>query len=311
MNDATRMLPSGKMPSRLCFGSLTISPLQANLPPEQGADLLLYAASLGVNFVDTADLYGTYPAIRLALRECDMIVSTKSYAYDEETAEASFRRAVEGIGREYIDVFLLHEQESEHTLRGHARALEWFHKKKREGLIGTVGISTHHVAAVRAAVRHGGIEALHPLINHAGIGIADGTREDMEAALQNADEAGMFIYGMKALAGGHLIAERQAAFAYALGFAPLHAVALGMQSKAEIDYAAALFSGKAPDESLAIDAQRRLLIHAWCEGCGKCVERCGQKALSLANGKATVDAAKCVLCGYCAAACPQFCIKVV
>lgn len=273
---------------------------------------MLYAANLGINFFDTADLYGSYPALRLALRrQPDMIVATKSYAYDAETAQASFRRAVEGIGREYIDVFLLHEQESDHTLRGHAEALEWFRQKKDEGLIGAVGISTHHVAGARAAARHGGLDVLHPLINSAGIGIADGTRQDMEEALDEARSAGLYIYGMKPLGGGHLIRSRRQALTYALNLPSLDAVAVGMQSAAEIDYAASLLSGREPDESLAAGQARRLLIHDWCEGCGRCVQRCAQDALALEGGKAQADDGKCVLCGYCAAVCPQFCIKVV
>ena len=45
--------------SRLCYGTLTMSPLQCNLSPREGADLLVYAYERGVRFLDTADLYGT------------------------------------------------------------------------------------------------------------------------------------------------------------------------------------------------------------------------------------------------------------
>jgi Fe-S-cluster-containing hydrogenase component 2 len=41
------------------------------------------------------------------------------------------------------------------------------------------------------------------------------------------------------------------------------------------------------------------------------VQRCKNHALSLQDGKSVVDAEKCALCGYCAAVCPQFCIKVI
>jgi len=52
-------------------------------------------------------------------------------------------------------------------------------------------------------------------------------------------------------------------------------------------------------------------VHDWCEGCGKCAERCRQNAISIRGGRAHIDAGKCVFCGYCARVCPQFCIKVV
>jgi aryl-alcohol dehydrogenase-like predicted oxidoreductase len=54
--------------SRLCFGGLTVGPLQANLPLMQGADVIREAFERGVNFIDTAELYETYPYIKEALK---------------------------------------------------------------------------------------------------------------------------------------------------------------------------------------------------------------------------------------------------
>lgn len=48
-----------------------------------------------------------------------MNIFTKSYAYDSKTAEDSLAKALKELNTDYIDGFLLHEQESEHTLRGH------------------------------------------------------------------------------------------------------------------------------------------------------------------------------------------------
>ena len=126
--------------SRLCLGTLTMGPLQRNLPLAQGVGLLESAFSQGVNFLDTAEIYGTYPYVKEALRiKPDAVVCTKSYSYDTATAEVSFRTAVEGMGREYLDVFLLHEQESMHTIRGHWQAIEYFLKKKAARVYRRIG----------------------------------------------------------------------------------------------------------------------------------------------------------------------------
>ena len=69
MLKTTELGRSGLKVSRLCFGTLTMSPLQRNLPPEEGARLLVHAYEMGVRFLDTADLYGTYPHIKLALKD--------------------------------------------------------------------------------------------------------------------------------------------------------------------------------------------------------------------------------------------------
>ena len=306
---------SGLTVSRMCFGTLTMSPLQQGMTPEEGARLLVHAYEKGVRFLDTADLYGTYPHIRLALRDAPgYVISTKAYCWDRETAQAALERAYRGIGRDYVDLFMLHEQESLYTLRGHAEALGSLAEQKARGHIGAVGVSTHFVQCVQAAPKFPMIDVIHPLINIGGIGIQDGAREDMEAAIAAARERGIGIFAMKPLGGGHLIESSRTALEYALNSPLLDAIAIGMQSFEEIDADVAMFEGD-PTAFDRLEAlrhrEKRVMVHDWCEGCGKCAARCRQNAIEIVNGRARVDSEKCVFCGYCARACPQFCIKVV
>lgn len=306
---------SGLRVSKLCFGTLTMSPLQKNLTPSEGARLLVYAYARGINFLDTADLYETYPHIRLALKEAPgYVISTKAYCYDRQTAQGALERAFRGLGRDYVDLFMLHEQESLYTLRGHEEALVFLERQRELGHIGAVGVSTHYAGCVRACGRFPQIRVVHPIINRAGVGIQDGGREEMEAAIAQAREHGIGIFAMKPLGGGHLIGSSHLALEYALNSPLLDSVAIGMQSFEEIDANLAM-------EAQAQDAQTRMarlqqrkrhvMVHDYCEGCGRCAERCGQKAIRIVNGRAQVDDQKCIFCGYCARVCPQFCIKVV
>ena len=100
--------------SKLCFGSLTISPLQANLSIEMGSDVIVAAMENGINFLDTAEFYDNYPYIREAIKKLDkeLIVSTKSYAYTYEGMKQSVEKARHEIDRDVIDIFMMHEQES-------------------------------------------------------------------------------------------------------------------------------------------------------------------------------------------------------
>jgi len=186
---------------------------------------------------------------------------------------------------------------------------------KEKGLIKAVGVSAHSVEGVRVAARHPEIEVIHPLINMVGMGIVDGTAEEMREAIRECREAGMFIYAMKALAGGNLVGRREEALRYVLDIAEMDAVALGMVTPAEAEWNLRFCSGQPIPTELAESTSRtskRLnILEFVCTGCGSCVEHCENDALSVVDGKAKVDGERCILCGYCAPHCPQFCIRMV
>ncbi|MDR0325586.1 MAG: aldo/keto reductase [Oscillospiraceae bacterium] len=297
--------------SPLCFGTLPFSPLQAYTgEPDAAGEVLARAFALGVSFIDTAQLYNNYAALKAGLSRADrnITVASKTYAYTREAAVAAVEEARYGLARDVIDIFLLHEQESEHTLRGHGEALEALYGLKAKGAVRAVGLSTHHVAGVRAAV-DAGLDVVHPLLNIEGLGIADGSREDMEEAVAAAMGAGLGVYVMKALGGGHLFRQAREALGYARQWG--HSVALGMRDTAEVEAAVGFFkTGDLPP--LTGHKTRSLHIADWCTGCGRCAEACGSGALEIVNGAARLKNAGCsLLCGYCGAACPDFCIKVI
>lgn len=333
----TQLGRTGLEVSRLAFGSLTLGPVQTNMSPERGGELLAYAFARGLNFVDTAELYGTYPHIRAALRHVSVmpVIATKCYAYDRKTAQASFDQARRALDIETIDLFLLHEQETTLTLDGHREAFAFFLEQKEKGLIRGIGISTHAVEPVRALTQaklgqNDGLwlgldshlyreaDVIHPMLNWKGLGLLDGTADDMVAATQAAHAAGLGLYGMKMLGGGHFLGQFDQALDFAFAQLKSHVAsyAVGMQSEAEIDMNISLFSGLPVEQAALVQTRskhRRLTVADWCSGCGACVSRCASGALSLdaGTGQAVVDPKKCVLCGYCAYGCRDFCLKVI
>lgn len=302
--------------SRLCFGSLTMTPFQAGLTVEEGAYLIEYAYDKGINFIDTAEIYENYQYIKTALRGIkreDYHISTKTYAYTKEMAKNSLELALKELGTDYIDIFLLHEQESIHTVRGHFEAIEYFLKAKEEGKIRSIGISTHRIAGALAAKEVKEIEVIHPIINKYGIGIQDGTVEEMLKVIEEIHEMGKGVYAMKPLGGGHLIKEAEDAFNFVKSIPSINSIAIGMQSKDEIDANISLMeNGYIPEDlkNKLTNKKRKLIVADYCIGCGNCVRRCKQHGIELVNGVATPNE-NCILCGYCAKVCPEFCIKVI
>lgn len=302
--------------SRLCFGGLIIGPLQANLSDREGAEVIVEALSRGVNFIDTAELYGTYSHIREAIRiqQRKPVIATKSYAYDAEGARKSLEKARKEMDIDVIDIFLMHEQETRLTLRGHREAFEYYLNQKEKGIIKAVGVSTHNVEVVNAVAEMPEIDVVHPLVNKSGIGIGDGSIEDMLCACKKVYETGKGIYSMKPLGGGNLLNDYNECIEFVLKIPFIQSIALGMQSVEEVIMNVSVFNGqRVPLEvhKKLKERKRSLHIDFWCDGCGKCIDRCKQKALMLVDNKATVDMSKCVLCSYCASVCPSFVIKVV
>ncbi|NLJ85421.1 MAG: 4Fe-4S binding protein [Firmicutes bacterium] len=304
--------------SRLCFGALTISPLQRNLPAGEGAQVIQRAMDLGVNFIDTSQFYRVYPPIALALKQYakkdEVVIASKSYAYDTAGMKAALEEALRELDRDHIDIFLLHEQESSLTIRGHWEAVEYLLKAKERGLVRAIGISTHRVAGVRAAALVPELDVVSPLINYTGIGIIDGTRDDMVEAIKFAAACGKGIYGMKPFGGGHLMDTIETAMEFLLNLQEIDSIAVGMKSIPEVEMNVRLINQEVVPEELKEATKtmgRTLHIDDWCIGCGACVARCSSQALTLENGKAVVDPSRCVFCGYCGAHCPEFAIKVI
>ena len=314
--DYVKLGNTGIEVSKLCFGTLTMSPIQKNLSISEGAGLLRMAYEIGIDFFDTAEIYENYEYLKKAFNNTyDITIATKSYSYDLKSARKSLEKARKELDRETIDIFLLHEQESELTLKGHREAIDFFLKKKQEGIIGAFGISTHHIEGIKSANMHEEIDIIHTVLNKTGVGIVDGNVEDMLEQIEVSKNLGKGIYTMKPLGGGHLISDRIESLNFVLDQRYIDSVAIGIQNKDELLYDESVFSGNTPSEALeqkTKEQARELFIHHdWCVLCEDCIKRCAQGALNIVNDKIVIDKQKCVLCSYCSTACKELAIKII
>ncbi len=60
------------------------------------------------------------------------------------------------------------------------------------------------------------VEVIHPIVNKTGIGIGDGTINEMLKAVEKAFNRGKGIYSMKPLGGGNLISSYDEAIKFVL-----------------------------------------------------------------------------------------------
>jgi predicted aldo/keto reductase-like oxidoreductase len=303
--------------TKLGFGTLTIGTMQANLPPDEGAKVIRKALEQGISFLDTAHTYGTYEHIRKAKEGWtqELVIATKTSAPDYDTIERHINYALESLGLESLDIMLMHAaRKGEDVFQERAGAYECLCDYKQKGLIKAIGVSTHHVGTVRVAGSRDDVDVIHPLINMAGTGILGGTVGDMASAIEAASRNGKGIYAMKALAGGSLLGRMDAAFKFVMGLPGIDAAVVGMLSEAEVDMNCRIFRGEVVHEKEreAIFREKHLkIVGVYCKGCGRCVDECPNRALSMVEGKSFVDESKCLLCGYCTPVCPEFAIRVI
>ena len=86
ISDKVQLGQTGILVSPVGCGVLPMGPGQLALPVEEGAKLICYALSKGINFIDTAQYYKTYPYIRRAL---EMLESRSEEADGEHAAAGS------------------------------------------------------------------------------------------------------------------------------------------------------------------------------------------------------------------------------
>lgn len=299
------------------LGVLTIGNTQLDLPLQEGAGIVRYAYDQGIRFFDTAQYYETYPYIREAFADLDCskknpdrpVIASKSLDLSYEEMEAAIEEALRELGLEYIDVFLLHEVRQDPDWDSRAGAWRCLRDYKAKGVIGAIGVSTHHIDVVQRMIDVPECDIVFPLINYAGLGIRKGaepgTAEEMAEAIRQCISEGKGVFAMKAFGGGNLSGQYRKALDYVQSLG-VHSIMVGMGKEEEVDRLIAYAEGTLPEDYVPdISAKRIHVDQGDCEGCGNCIDRCPNKAIFRnENGLAEVNYDICLTCGYCAPVCP-------
>lgn len=305
---------------RLIFGSLTIAPLQRNLTPEAGGRVIAAALQKGLRWIDTAQMYGSYPHVRRGIELSGinrdrLILSTKSTCTGYAEMQAAIKEALQALDCDCLDLFLLHAVRSVEDYRNRSGALQALLDARQAGQIGAVGISTHSIRCARELAEDHRLEWFHLIFNRQGIGLTDGTLEDQIAVLEKIKRRGARVYAMKPLGGGYLGKTAREALSWIKDHPLVDAVALGMASEDEVEMNINLFSGKpvpAPLQERLGKAEKTLFVFKpICTGCGKCAAACEQSAIHVVENTAQVAKEKCILCGYCVPVCPAFALRII
>jgi aryl-alcohol dehydrogenase-like predicted oxidoreductase len=251
---ATALVPlgsSGLVVPRLAMGTGTAGWARASdqtrLGQEAFVRLMRHGAERGATFIDAADLYGSHPFVRAALRELPRdrmtLVSKVWFAQGAplmpttETARPEVERFLTEMDVDRIDVMLIHSVMDPAWPTQQARMRDELSELKAQGTVGAVGVSAHTHAALRVAAEDPWVDVIFARINpgHRRMD-EDATTEQVAETLQLARANGKGVVGMKIYGSGEWQSpeQRRQSLAYALD-GLVDAMTIGHVSSAQFD----------------------------------------------------------------------------
>jgi aryl-alcohol dehydrogenase-like predicted oxidoreductase len=227
--------------SRLAMGGGTHgvkhTSVQARLGVYGFADMLEHAYDQGVNFFETADQYGTHEHMREGMRRVgknNVVLLTKTRSRTAADVKADLDRFRRELGRDHLDIVLLHCMTSPTWTTEYAGAMEVLERAKEQGIIRAHGVSCHSLEALQLAAKTPWVDVDQARINPIGAQM-DADPVTVLGVLAQMKAAGKGIIGMKILGAGAMSKEVDRALAYAGKLDVLDAFTMGFGAAHQFD----------------------------------------------------------------------------
>ncbi len=220
---------------------------QTKLGQQKFDALMRHGYDRGINFWDMADIYGSHPYAAKVLRSYPrekLVLLSKLWPEPlnwkpENDPKKDFDRIRLEIGTDYLDIVLLHGQNTPNWPEEKKAWMEVLSAEKEKGNIRALGCSCHSSEGLRAAAKSPWVEVVLAQINHKGgeeyrMG---GPVEEVTGILKELRAAGKAILGMKLYGCGTLVEpdQREASLNYVLKNNLVDAATIGFLREAEID----------------------------------------------------------------------------
>lgn len=210
---------------------------QTRLGTVKFAVMVRHALDAGVNYFDCADIYGSQPYLRAALKGMpreSYVIESKIWFRTCKDAQADLDRFLKELNTDYIDILYLHcvtDPKWATDLRPMQDVLEAAKQKK---IIRAHGITIHDLNVLKAAADNPWVDNVLARINPTGVKM-DAKPEEVVPALQKLHAAGKGVTGIKILGEGKIADRREESLKYVLGLDCVDAIVIGFESPAQID----------------------------------------------------------------------------
>jgi aryl-alcohol dehydrogenase-like predicted oxidoreductase len=240
-NDVVTLGSTGIKLTRMALGTGTNGVRQSSRQSRLGvtglADLLCHAHEQGLHFWETADQYGTHPHLREGMRRVgknNVVVLTKTRATTAAEAQDDLDRFRRELGRDYLDIVLLHCVTSPTWPEELAGPMEVLERARAKGIIRAHGVSCHTLEALKTAARTPWVQVDLARINPRQA-VMDADPETVLGVLREMKRAGKGVIGMKIFGAGRLTDDIDSALRYCGRLDVLDAFTIGFTSAAQLD----------------------------------------------------------------------------
>ena len=209
---------------------------QTRKDPNWLTEAIIDSYDLGISFWDLADLYGSHPFAKKALKKFnrnDIVIMTKTQATNYKGCKKDIDLFLKEIGTDYLDMVLLHCKIAGDWNVAERGAMDALSEAKAAGKIRAVGISAHSYQALETAVNEPWVEVLLARYNYDGAHM-DGEPAKIEKIIRAARENGQGTIAMKVLGEGSLSSDPEKAIRFVAETDCVDAMTIGYMSHDEM-----------------------------------------------------------------------------
>ncbi len=173
----------------------------------------------GVRLMDMADLYGSHPYMRTALKGVprdNYNILTKIWPREafwnmpSGGAIEEVNRFRKELNTDLLEICLIHCMTDTKWPDTYKRIRDELDEMKQKGAVKAIGVSCHDLEAIKVAASDPWTDVILARINNAGKkALMDGTPEEVSAVLKQARANGKIVIGMKIFGEGRLTNPEQ------------------------------------------------------------------------------------------------------
>ncbi len=202
--------------------------------------LLRHAFDKGIRYFDMADMYGTHPYMKEALKTFiprdNVTLLTKTVAREPQLVRADLERFRKELDTDSIDIVLMHCITDPEWTAKMKPCMDVLEEAKAKGIVRAHGLSSHNLEVSLQAAEHPWVDVLMERINPFGKKM-DATPDQVVPVLRKAHQNGKGVLGMKIAGEGECRDKIAESISFVLGLGCIDAMPIGFLEPDEIDRA--------------------------------------------------------------------------